>query len=214
MLVSIMEDDPFIADQMAIYFRSKGAEVEHFVDGEALLESARLPHYDIFLLDVDTPRINGLETLAYLREIGIQTPAIFVTAKSHLEDVKQGYACGCQDYVRKPFDIEELELRIQALLPSPNRLIQLTSAAIYDMDQHQLLKGNEVIPLGQTEQSILELLIRNRGQIVPTDDILEWVWRGKEVSDATVRSFMRLLREKVGDSCIQTHRGVGYSLGI
>lgn len=212
MRVSIMEDDQFIADQIAIYFQSKGAEVDHYIDGEALLESEKLPEYDIFLLDIDTPRVNGLEALNYLREIGIRTPAIFVTAKSHLDDVKEGYACGCNDYVRKPFDIEELELRIQALIPKTSRTVSLTSEIIYDLDQHCFIKDRESVFLGQTEQKILELLVRNQNKIVPVDDFRDWVWQGKEVSEATIRSFMRLLREKVGDSCIQTHRGIGYSL--
>lgn len=212
MHVSIMEDDLFIAEQMAIYFEAKGAKVERFKDGDELLKSENLSSFDIFLLDVDTPHVNGWEALSYIRDIGIKTPAIFVTAKSHIGDVKQGYACGCSDYVRKPFDIEELELRMQALLPLETRNIFFSDTLSYDMDTHLLDCDGENIPLGQTEQRLLELLVRNQGQVVTVEDMREWVWQGKDVSEATIRSFMRMVREKVGAECITNHRGVGYQL--
>lgn len=211
--ISLLEDDAIIAEQMQFFLHAKGHKVERFENGEEFLENKKLHEFDIFLLDIDTPKINGLEALGYIREMHINTPVIMVTAKSSIDFVKKGYALGCNDYLKKPFDLEELELRMQALVPSKNR-IKLSLNLYFDTNEKLLYQNETRVQLGQKELALLDVLVKNKNRVVPNSDLRWQVWEDRDVSEGTIRSSMRFLREKMGCDIIKNIRGAGYMLEV
>lgn len=212
MYIALLEDDNFITEQVKIYFCTKGHKIDCFSNGEMLIETDKLNRYDILLLDIDTPKINGLEALKYIRDIGLNIPAIFVTAKTDISYIKKGYSIGCNDYVKKPFDIEELELRIEQLCSNKNCNVQISKNLNYNFQNRVLYIDGVDAKLSKKEVLLLEILIKNRGLIISYETLQEFVWNGKNVTEGTVRSFMRLLRDKIKYDIIETHRGVGYMI--
>jgi DNA-binding response OmpR family regulator len=213
MRILVLEDDELIGSEIKTYFELCDSSVELYEDGESLLEGAFLENFDIFLFDINTPKLNGLDTLTRIRQEGIRTPAIFITALSDIEFVKQGYAAGCDDYIRKPFNFEELELRIHKLLHKDRSTsVPISSEYRFDLTQMRLLHGETVIELKPQEKRLLYLLVKNRGQSVPPEVIKDYVWNDKDVCDNTLRTQIKKVREKLGDKLIKNIRNCGYKI--
>ena len=213
MKILLLEDDPIIAEQIKNYFELFDHKVELFDNGEILVESADPSHYDVMLLDINTPGLNGLEVLRTFRDLSIETPAIFITAMSDLEYLKEAYRSGCNDYVRKPFDIEELELRIERLVKGAvNERIALVRNYSFDMKNETLYLGEKEVALSPRERRLLYLLIRHRGHTVSKESIKSYLWEDQAVCDNTLRTTMKKLREKLGENLIENLRGIGYRI--
>ncbi|ADV46611.1 two component transcriptional regulator, winged helix family [Nitratifractor salsuginis DSM 16511] len=213
MKLLLLEDDPIIAEQIRNYFELFDHRVDHYSDGAQLLDEANPAHYDIMLLDINTPGLNGIEVLRSFRDLSIDTPAIFITAMSDLDYLKQAYRFGCNDYVRKPFDIEELEIRIEHLVKGrTERWIAVTERYRFDMKNERLFDGEREVPLGRKERQLLHLLLKNRGHIVSKERIKDYLWEDQEVCDNTLRTTMKKLRDKLEENFIDNLRGVGYRI--
>lgn len=211
MRILVLEDDEFICEQIKTYFELNDHFVDVFNDGESLLQNAVLSSYDIFLLDINTPKKNGIETLKCIREEGILTPAIFLTAMSDLEDIKLGYDAGCNDYVRKPFDLEEVELRVMQLtLKSTKKIIEITSNYQFDVSDMNLFYNNNIVKLNQKEKNIIYLLLKNKGITVSPAIIKDYAWDELDVCDNTLRTQIKKLRNKLKDNFITNIRNSGY----
>jgi len=207
----VLEDDNFICEQIKTYFELNNHLVDIFNDGEDLLDKAILEHYDIFLFDINTPKKNGIDTLQYIRQIGIDTPAIFLTAMSDMEFVKKGYAVGCNDYVRKPFDLEEVELRVMQLtLKNIKTTVEITKNYKFDLSKMQLLYQNNQVNINQKEKDILYILLKNKGETVEPNIIINYVWEEVNVCDNTLRTQIKKLRSKLKENFIENIRNVGY----
>lgn len=208
----MLEDDVFICDQIKTYFELNDHIVDVYNDGEALLHNALLDFYDIFLFDINTPKKNGLETLDYIRRDGINTPAIFLTALSDLEFVKKGYEVGCNDYVRKPFSLEEVELRIIQLLHKNSNNVSIDKEYSFDISKMQLFYNNNIVDLTVAQKDLLYILIKNIDTIVPPDIIKNYVWEDKDVCDNTLRTQIKKLRAKLKNNFITNIRNSGYKI--
>jgi DNA-binding response OmpR family regulator len=167
------------------------------------------------LLDINTPGLSGLEVLHKLRPCAISTPAIFITAMSDLTYLKEAYAIGCSDYVRKPFDIEELEIRIRHLVHQDNsHWISITSSYTFDMQREKLYhKGNEV-HLGARERALIYLLLRHKNTIVSKESIQTYLWDDQPINENTLRTTIKKLRDKLDENFITSHRGAGYKIAL
>ncbi len=211
MKILVLEDDDFICKQIKTYFELNDHIVDVFNDGESLLDEAILEHYDIFLFDINTPKKNGIETLQYIRENGINTPAIFLTAMSDMEFVKKGYAVGCNDYVRKPFNLEEVELRVMQLtLKNVKAIVEITQNYKFDLSKMQLLYQDNQININQKEKDILYILLKNKGETVEPNIIKDYVWEELNVCDNTLRTQIKKLRTKLKENFIVNIRNIGY----
>jgi DNA-binding response OmpR family regulator len=215
MKILLLEDDQLIAEQIINYFELFDHKVTHYDNGMTLVENANPSAYDIMLLDINTPGLSGLEVLKELRAYSISTPAIFVTAMSDLDHLKQAYTLGCNDYVRKPFDIEELEIRIEHLIKQDcSHLINITSLYAFNMKMEKLYyKGNEV-HINTKERAFLYLLLRHKNNIVSKESIHNYVWEDKPISENTLRTMIKKLRDKLDENFIISHRGSGYKIAI
>ncbi|WP_457607781.1 response regulator transcription factor [Nitratifractor sp.] len=213
MKLLLLEDDLLIAEQIRDYFELFDHRVDHFANGLELIEGANPSHYDILLLDINTPGLDGIEVLRSFRDLSIDTPAIFITAMGDLDHLKEAYRIGCDDYVRKPFDIEELEIRIEHLVRgNASEWIDITPRYRFDMKREALFDGEREVPLGRRERQLLYLLLRHRGHTVSKESIKDYLWEDQEVCDNTLRTTMKKLRNKLDENFIENLRGVGYRI--
>jgi len=208
----VLEDDEFICEQIQTYFELNNHTVETYYDGESLLDNAILEDFDIFLFDINTPKKNGIETLSEIRAENINTPAIFLTALGEIEFVKQGYDAGCNDYVRKPFNLEELELRIMQLLHKNVSTVKIDENYSFDTAKMELYYKEKTIELSNLQKNLLYILIKNIGTIVPTDTIIDYVWNDKDICNNTLRTQIKKLRLKLETNFIINIRNSGYKI--
>jgi DNA-binding response OmpR family regulator len=213
MKILLLEDEYSLRISVEEFLRDIGYEVDGYMDGLEAYDAVYDKSYDILLLDVNVPSMNGFEFLRKLREDGVKIPAIFLTSMTEMDDLKEGYKRGCCDYIRKPFDLEELELRIdQALashLQNDGSIIELGSGITYDLKKSKLTQDGEEIVLRKTEKELLEVLLKNKNSIVSTQMFQDEVW-GEYVEPATIRVQLNNLKKKLPDDIIQNRRGLGY----
>jgi len=213
MKILLLEDEYSLRISIEEFLTDIGYEVDGFMDGQEAYEAVYDKSYDILLLDVNVPSLTGFELLKKLRMDEKTIPTIFLTSMTEMEDLKEGYRRGCCDYIRKPFDLEELELRIEQALASffqdDSSVIDIGCDISYDMKKSKLtLKENEIV-LRKTEQDLLEVLIKNKNAVVSTQMFQDEVW-GEYVEPATIRVQLNNLRKKLPDGVIENRRGLGY----
>jgi len=220
MKILIVEDEHLIATSI-----KKGLEQEHYTvdiafEGIEGYDLAATGEYDIILLDLMLPGLDGLSICKKLRDENNHTPILMLTAKSQLEDKIKGLNCGADDYLTKPFAFEELLARIRALSRRPQ---QATSKVLtvgdlsIDTTTYQIKRGNKEICLSSKEYSLLECLVRHAGQILNKDQLIQYVWSYEsDILPNTVEVYIRNLRQKVDKpfkkKLIQTIRGFGYKI--
>jgi len=217
MKILILEDERVLALSMQEFFEEYGYEVKSFDKSDDAYDAIYDESFDLFLLDVKVPgEKNGFEMLETLRQDGNKTPAIFITSLTDIDDLSRGYECGACDYIRKPFDLAELKLRVEQVVKSQcfssnEELIELPYNYTYDIKKMKLTLNGEGIVLGKTETKILELLIKQRGSVVSCEMFWEEVW-GEWIDSANIRVQVGNLRKKLEKDFIKNVRGVGYSI--
>ncbi len=219
MKILILEDEKILGISMQEFLEDSGYEVVHFTNSGKAFDSIYYKAYDLLLLDVNVSgKQNGFELLSSLRELKISTPAIFITSLNNIEDLTQGYACGCCDYIRKPFDLAELKLRVEQVIKlhcfsSVEDIIELAFNYRYETKKMQLFLEDEKIALSKTETKLLELLVKHRGSVVTYEMFWEEVW-GEWVDPTNIRVQVGSLRKKLKNNFIKNVRGVGYSIDL
>ena len=218
----MVEDDPNIRELLSASLRFAGFAVDAVTTGTEAVTAARDIRPDLVVLDVMLPDLDGFEVIRRLRDAGVRTPVVFLTARDGTEDKIRGLTLGGDDYVTKPFSLEELTARIRAVLRrtggerEPSRL----SFADLELDEetHEVTRGGATIPLSPTEFKLLRYLMLNAGRVLSKAQILDQVWnydfRG---DDSIVESYISYLRRKVDATeprLIHTLRGVGYVLRL
>ncbi|MEN4045307.1 MULTISPECIES: response regulator transcription factor [Sulfurimonas] len=213
MKILLLEDEYSLRISVEEFLSDLGYEVDGITDGLEAYDAVYDKSYDLLLLDVNVPSLNGFELLKKLRADEITTPAIFLTSMTDVDDLKEGYKRGCCDYIRKPFDLEELELRIdQAIashLQNDGNSVELGCGLVYDLKKSKLTKDDEEIVLRKTEKDLLEVLIKHKNSIVSTEMFQDEVW-GEYVEPATIRVQLNNLKKKLPQAVIQNRRGLGY----
>ncbi len=219
MRILILEDESILAISMQEFLEDCGYVVECFGDSDMAFDSIFDSSYDLLLLDVNVAgKENGFEMLKSIRKESIDTPAIFITSLTDIEDMSRGYECGGCDYIRKPFDLTELKLRVEQAIKlhcfsSSKETISLPYGYMYDIKHKMLSLDDEEIILAKRETKILELLIKQRGYVVGCDMFLEEVW-GEWVDPTNIRMQVGSLRKKLKKDFIKTVRGMGYRIEL
>lgn len=221
MNILIVEDEPEMARLLTGGLREEDYEVSVAKDGCAALELSALESFDVILLDLMLPRLDGIEVAKQLRRREEQTPVLMLTARDSLPDIVKGLDAGADDYLTKPFSFVELLARIRALVRRKEfhkKNVLEVEDLVLDLTTHRTFRKGIELQLTLTEFRLLELLARNAGRTVSRQEILCKVWgAGREVSENTLDAFVRLLRRKIDASAeiklIQTRRGFGYSVG-
>ena len=220
----VVEDEPNIRELLATSLRFAGFEVHVAADGAAALKQAAEHDPDLVVLDVMLPDMDGFTVTRKLREAGRILPIVFVTARDSLEDKIKGLTVGGDDYVTKPFSLEEVVARIRAVLRRTRGRIEDDEAILrfhdleLDEDSHEVRRNKRVIDVSPTEFKLLRYLMLNPNRVLSKAQILDHVWdydfRGQS---GIVESYISYLRRKVDveePALIQTRRGVGYVLRL
>jgi len=211
--IILLEDDELIAEEIKLYFEIKNHSVECYLNGEELLEKANIYSNDIFLLDINMPIKNGIETLEEIRAMGVQTPAIFLTSMSDISTIKLGFEAGCSDYIRKPFHFEELELRMNKLvLEITSKKIQLGPNQFYDTTSMELYDSKKIVDFTENEKNLIYYLVKNLNHVINSNTLMDYVWDDKIVNSNTLRTQIKKIRAKLSYDFIQNIRGTGYKI--
>ena len=219
MKILILEDESILALSIQEFLEDCGYEVNCFSSSDEAYDAIYDTVYDLLLLDVKVlGEKSGFEMLAMLRKEGVKVPAIFITSLTEIDDLSRGYECGACDYIRKPFDLAELKLRIEQVVKlhcfsSNEDSIALPFGYSYDLKKMKLTFENKNIILAKTEARILELLIKQRGNVVTYEMFWEEVW-GEWIDPTNVRVQVGSLRKKLKQDFIKNIRGLGYSIDL
>jgi len=220
MHVLIVEDEPEMAQLLAKGLREEQFEITLARDGRSALERSEETAFDVILLDVMLPQMNGLEVARRLRHGEHDTPVLMLTARDSVSDIINGLNAGADDYLTKPFSFLELLARVRALArrqASRRRNVLEIADLVLDVGSLRAFRKGREIHLSHTEYRLLELLMRNPGRVVSRQEILCKIWgHGREVTENTLDAFVRLLRKKIDQDAevklLQTHRGFGYAV--
>jgi two-component system response regulator MprA len=217
MRILLVEDDRDVAEYVRRELEDEGHVVAVCHDGASGLRAAELTAFDIIVLDVMLPFMDGLEVTRRLRRGHVQTPILLLTARDAPEEIVRGLDAGADDYLTKPFSFDVLLARIRARTRPAVQGQRLRFAdLVLDLATREAWRGKRSIALTRTEFSILECLVRASGRVVPRDRLIEEVWSDREVTYNNLEVFIRLLRGKVdveGQApLIHTERGIGYGL--
>ena len=223
MKILIVEDEPKTGDYLRQGLREAGFGVELASDGLAGLQLAQQQDFDLLILDVMLPVLNGWQLLQRLREQGHPVPVLFLSARDQVEDRVKGLELGADDYLVKPFSFAELLARVRTILRRGRSGVEATSLQVADLEldllRRRVSRAGKRIDLTAKEFALLELLLRRHGEVLPRSLIASQVWDMNFDSDTNVIEVaMRRLRAKVDDGfeprLIQTVRGMGYVLEV
>ena len=222
----VVDDEPNILELLAASLRFAGFEVQTASNGQQALAIAQSYRPDLLVLDVMMPEIDGFTVVRRLREAGMRSPVVFLTARDSTQDKVTGLTLGGDDYVTKPFSLEEIIARIRAVLrrtsaaaSAPESRSLLTFADIeLDEDSHEVVKAGEAVSLSPTEFKLLRYLMQNAGRVLSKAQILDHVWHYDFGGEANVvESYISYLRRKIDTTeprLLHTLRGVGYVLRL
>jgi len=216
--ILLLEDDVNLSDTVKEFLEDEGFEVVCAYDGYEAEEIIYENSFDLLLLDVNVPGIDGFELLKKIRENGNETPAIYITSLNSTDDLSDGFESGCDDYIRKPFELRELLLRVKSILKrgffhKKENVININQDCYYDIDNNQLIKSGEKITLNNKEDKLLKLLLQNQNQVVSHDKIYETLWGYDEVySDNSLRAYIKNLRKILGKDSIVSIKKLGYKI--
>lgn len=210
-MILLLEDDVFLSEMMEEFLISRGFKIKSVDNAEEALDEAISGDYELFIFDVKVPLGDGFSLLRELRKHKIQTPTIFTTSLNTINDLQEGYESGCDDYLKKPFELEELFLRIQKLLKKDSCVkVEFANGIYFDCNQKLLYQNDNLLPLTNKENELLAILIENQGKYLTLEDLSYRLWRYEEPSFASLRVYIKNLRIYIGKDKIKTKRGLGY----
>lgn len=212
--VLLLEDDPLFADTLVDLLQESGFEVELSPNGQSALDKTFTQKFDLYLLDINVPLIDGITLLKELRDSNDNTPAIFLTSHKDKEMLKKGFVSGADDFLTKPFDTDELLLRINALLKRFQSESALCIGLLCSDDIHKRISYNkEELDLSKKEYELLLLLMKHANNTVPKEMILNELWSSSEGgSDGALRVYINRIKQLIPQISIENVRGIGYKL--
>jgi len=211
----LLEDDLQLSDTVKQFLELKGYEVYCAYDGLQAEEIAYEKHIDLMLLDVKVPHMNGFEFLKKIRASGKEMPAIFITSLNSVEDVEKGFALGCDDYIRKPFALKELLVRVESLIKrtysTHEEKIEVAKGVFFDIKELILTIKDEKVSLKTKELKLLALFLQHPNELLIYDKINETLWEyDEEPSSGSLRTYIKTLRSVIGKEKIETAKNIGY----
>ena len=215
MRLLLLEDDVILNEIIAEFLIENNLDVDTFYDGEKAIDAIFECHYDILLLDVNVPKLNGFELLEELSHMKKNIPTILITSLSHIDDVKKGFTLGAEDYLKKPFELEELLMRINRTKIlhhiENDDTISLGDNITYHPLTYEVHHELKVHKLRKKEAQLLDYFIQHKNSIISFEKIVTDVWEYKdELSHATIRTYIKNLRAILGKDFIENIKGVGY----
>jgi len=205
--ILLLEDDTILAQTMVQVLEQESYDVTLVNDGEEVLEATYESNYDLYLFDINVPLRNGADTLKLLRDAHDNTPTFFITALIDIDSISNGFNCGCDDYIKKPFEIDELLIRIKAILKRKNPVIEYKNIK-FDLLENRIFQNDKEVALGNVEKDIFALLIKSIDMTVDKSTFFEYM---NKPSDSALRVVISKLK-KMLDLNITNTKGIGYKL--
>ncbi|AGR76398.1 response regulator transcription factor [Aliarcobacter butzleri] len=214
MKILLLEDDLILNEIIEEYLISQEHEVITAFSGNEAQDYLYSQTFDLLILDVNVPFVSGFELLKELRTQNIKTPTIFITSLNMVEDMQKGFDSGCDDYLKKPFELKELDLRINNIKRlfniTPKELINISKDTFLDIQNLLIIKNNQKIHLAKKECEVLQYLI-NSSKTVSIEELSLNLWAYEDnPNDSTIRTYIKNLRKILGEEKIINIRGVGY----
>ncbi len=216
--ILLLEDDISLNETIGEFLEDEGYIVISAYDGISAEEIIYENKFDILLLDVNIPGLNGFKLLKRIRENGNETPTIFITSLNSTDDLSNGYESGCDDYIRKPFELKELLLRIKTIIKrgffhKKEKKIIINNNIYYNIDNNELIKNDQKITLNNKENELLKIFLQNQNQIISHEKIYETLWTFDETySDNSLRAYIKNLRKILGKDTIVSIKKLGYKI--
>jgi two-component system response regulator QseB len=214
MRLLLIEDDELLGDAVKIGLTQFGYIVDWLKDGEIAKQILRSESFDLIILDLGLPRLSGMALLQSIRQNGIVTPVIILTARDAIEDRIKGLDSGADDYIVKPFDLNELSARIRALIRRSQGRADTEIRyrnIIIDPAAHSVSVNGEIVSISRREFALLLKLFENIGQVVSRDQLMQGIYSwDDEVDSNTLEVHIHNLRKKLDGNLIRTIRGIGY----
>lgn len=215
--ILLIEDNKDISKNIKEYLELEGYKIDTAYDGEVWIDKAVENKYDLILLDLMLPKIDGF-TIAKKLQRKIKTPIIMTTAKDSIDDKLLWFESGALDYIVKPFDLRELEVRINILLKrneNTHNIIEYNDLEI-NLEKREFKKSNTLVNITQKEFLIFEYLYQNSSRVVTRTELIEYIWweSGLFESDSKLDVYISNLRKKLWKTIIETVKGVGYKIAV
>lgn len=212
--ILLLEDDLLFGETLVDLLEDEGYSVTHSPNGQHSLDVTYENKFDLYLLDINVPLLDGISVLKELRSADDNTPAIFLTSHKDKETLESGFMSGADDYLTKPFDNDELLLRLAALLKRTKRTeTTCVNLLCHDSTHKRILYDNVEIELSRKEYELLLLLMQHVNSPVPKELILDELWsRSEGGSDGAIRVYINRLKQVLPDLEIKNVRGIGYKL--
>ena len=219
MKILLLEDDVILNEIIEEFLLSLNYEVITAFDGNIAEELIYEESFDLLLFDVNIPNITGFELLKNIRQNNINIPIIFITSRHTADDVKIGFNSGCDDYIKKPFELSELQLRIENIKRlrqiDNHGQIKIDNDTFYNYEKKVIIRNNEEFNLSKIEAKILEYFLKNKNKAISIDEISVNNWVYDEMPESTtIRTYIKNLRKKLNDETITTLKGIGYRFNI
>jgi len=214
MKVLLLEDEYLLNTNIKEFLEFKGMVVESYTNGSELLKNSSFK-VDIAILDIEVSGATGYEVIKWIKQVNRTIPTIFMTAYSDISSIEKAYDLGCSDYVKKPFDLIELWLRVQHLLKLNNLYkIKLSDEILFDVEQEQLYRKNEMLKLTKIQREILKSLIKHKNTTVTYNLLIDEVWDDEFVKVNTIASHVKEVRKYIPNNMIESIRAEGYKLHL
>ena len=220
MKILLLEDEFMLARSIRTYLLSRGCFVDYFDNGKDVLDIIKEQEYDCYILDINTPLIGGLECLKEITALYPDKPKIIISAYHDIDHISNAFSIGCSDYLKKPFNLKELEIRIDRLkaktpektATDDNPLIVLSDHYTFDKNQNLLYLDGQVQTFTKREYALLVLFASNLGQIMSDENIRCFIWDGEDAEASTIRSLVNRVRHKLKEELVVNVRGFGYMM--
>lgn len=216
--ILVLEDDELFLETLEDFLTEEGFIVDIAKDGEEVLELCYEKKYDLYLFDINVPKINGINLLKQLRKQNDNTATIYLTSYKDKEMLTKGFLTGCDDYLKKPVDLDELLLRINSLLKRSGKvfdIIQLNNELSFNPQTRRVLKHDEDLNLASKIIDLLELFLQNKDTIISKEMIINKLWEfNEEYSEGAIRVYINNLKKLLGKDSIKNIKGIGYKLEL
>ncbi len=213
MKILLLEDNKKLNQTITKRLNLKGYTVDAYLDGIEACNSIE-EGYSCFILDINVPNIDGIKILKKIREFYEEVPVIIISASTELEVIKQSYDFGCNDYLKKPFFIDELEIKVEKLCKIKNNFILFDTNSYFDYKSSVVILDGVEQRLTKKERLLMNLFLTKRNQVLSYDIIQNYVWEGSFASLESIRSLIRRLRKILSNKYIQTVVDTGYIFKI
>ena len=213
--ILLLEDDLNLNETVSDYFDENGFEVISAYDGDEALSLIYENNFDLLLLDVNVPNKNGFEVLKEVRNQKKTVPAIFITSLNSMDSLEEGFESGCDDYIRKPFELKELLIRVKTILKKEfsqkSELVQITPNVTFNLISNELKEDGIEVKLNLKELKLLKFLLQHPNELLSHERIYDFVWDyDEEYSDNSLRTYIKNLRKILGKDKIVSLKKLGY----